>query len=307
MHVAVAIVGFRNVGDIVGCLAALEKQTYADFEVTICENGGAAAFEALRQAAPERLAGGQPVRVIDGGANLGFPEGTNVAMRAVQDADAWWVLNPDTEPEPEALAALVSRLQQGDCDAIGGVLYGEDRVVQSYGGRWNSWLARAESIGWGRPLTELPDRRWVEGRQHYIVGASMFIGRRYLERAGPMRGDYFIYCEEVEWCLRGRAAGLRLGFAPGARVMHRQGATTGSASGTGARESRLAVWLKARNQVLVSKDCFASRAPLASVGALVTIFLRWGRRGAWREVGYALAGWGAGMLGRRGPPPFLTP
>ena len=47
MHVAVAIVGFRNAGDIVHCLAALGASTHTDFEVVICENGGAAAYQAL--------------------------------------------------------------------------------------------------------------------------------------------------------------------------------------------------------------------------------------------------------------------
>jgi hypothetical protein len=50
MHVAVAIVGFRNEGDIVRCLGALEASTHRDFEIVICENGGPEAYARLTAA-----------------------------------------------------------------------------------------------------------------------------------------------------------------------------------------------------------------------------------------------------------------
>ncbi|MCW5758147.1 MAG: glycosyltransferase [Phenylobacterium sp.] len=119
MHVAIAIVGFRNAGDIVACLHALESSEHTDFEVVICENGGAAAFDALQAALPARLGGGQPVRIIMAEGNVGYAGGVNRAMAAAPDADAWWVLNPDTEAEPGALgawcaaAAAAGRLRGG--------------------------------------------------------------------------------------------------------------------------------------------------------------------------------------------------
>src|SRR3954471_4207611 len=46
MHVAVAIVGYRNADDVCACVTALARSTHDDFEVVICENGGGDAFEA---------------------------------------------------------------------------------------------------------------------------------------------------------------------------------------------------------------------------------------------------------------------
>ena len=48
VHVAVAIVGYDNVHDVVRCVTALANSTYDDFEIVICENGGKTACEALR-------------------------------------------------------------------------------------------------------------------------------------------------------------------------------------------------------------------------------------------------------------------
>ena len=223
MHVAIVVVGFRNPDDIAECLHALEAGTYQDFEVVICENGGPEAFGALSRCLPKALSGGQAVSVLAAPGNVGFAGGVNIGMASTPDADAWWVLNPDTKPDRDALAAKVARLAKGDCDAVGCTLYRPNGKIQSHGGRWRGWLARAESIGIGEPLGAAVDPLWIEREQSYLNGAAMLVGRRFLQVAGMMREEYFLYCEEVEWCLRGVRLGLRLGYAPDARVLHAQG------------------------------------------------------------------------------------
>ena len=96
--VAVCIVGYRNPDDFVLCLAALARSRHADFEVVVCENGGPEAFDQLTKVLPAALPGGQPVRAILAPGNLGYAGGVNVCLAAAPDADAWWILNPDTEP-----------------------------------------------------------------------------------------------------------------------------------------------------------------------------------------------------------------
>ena len=302
MHVAVAIVGYRNTDDIVRCLGALAGSDHADFEVVICENGGPEAYGRLIAAIPEALAGGQPVRTVLAPGNLGFAGGVNVGLRETPDADAWWILNPDTSPPPRAMAAMVEALEAGDCDAVGGPLYLGNGTVQSYGGLWQGWAARAVSIGHGGPQGEPVDAAAITARQNYLNGASMMVGRRFIETAGLMREDYFLYCEEVEWCLRAKTLGLRLGFAPEAVVLHYQGTTTG-AGGRVADRSRISVYLGERNKMLLTRDRFAARLPIAFAATLVVIGARYGRARAWKQMGHALAGVWAGLLNQRGPPP----
>lgn len=305
MHVAIAIVGFRNAYDIVRCLGALADTTHRDFEVVICENGGPEAYEDLEGQLPGNLTGGQTVRYLLAPGNLGYAGGVNVCMGNAPDADGWWVLNPDTCPEPGALAAMVARLSVGDCEAVGSTLHLPGGEVQSHGGRWRAWLARSVSIGhgtaWGSPV----DRAKIEGAQNYLNGASMLISRRFREVTGPMREDYFLYCEEVEWCLRGKLKGLRLGYAENGVVMHFQGTTTGNPPDIRQR-SRGPVFLNERNKLLLTRDLFPYRLPVAALAALVVIFLRFGRRGAWKQLGYALSGWCDGLRGKRGRPVWMS-
>jgi GT2 family glycosyltransferase len=305
MHVAVCIVGFRNLDDIAACLAALTVQSHSDFEVLICENGGDEAYSSLCQQLPPQLTRGQPIRLHSAPDNPGYAGGVNLCIGHSKGADAWWVLNPDTRPCSEALEAMICRLQNGDCEAVGSVLHAPNGQVQSYGGIWRSWLARAEVIGRNAVAVTDPDVTAIEQKLSFISGASMLVSRRFVQAVGPMREDYFLYCEEVEWCLRALKQGLRLGLAPGAHVEHNQGSTTGSAAGVCER-GRLPIFLDERNKMLVTQDCFPSLLVPAAFGAFAMLAMRYARRGAWRQFRYGLAGWMAGLRGQRGKPAWLS-
>ncbi len=305
VHVAVAIVGFRNPDDIARCLRALARSTYANYEVVICENGGSDAFQTLNIEAPRELPGGQPVRLIQAAGNIGFAGGVNTCIAAAPEADAYWVLNPDTEVEPEALGAMVARLEAGDCDAVGCVLALGDGTAQAFGGLWRPWLARAEAIGRGRPVSGAIDAGAVEKAQTFIMGASLLATRRFVDTAGPMREDYFLYGEELEWCCRALKLGMRLGFAPDAIVRHHQGTTTGSGAAK-SRRPRLPVFLDERNKMLMTRDHFPARLPVAAVAALALLVLRYGVKGRGNALGHALAGWWSGLRNERGRPAFAA-
>lgn len=301
MRVAIAIVAFRNPGDVVRCLEGLGHSQFQDFEVLVCENGGAAAFEALSARVPRRLASGQAVRVVDAGGNLGYAGGVNRCIAETPHTEAWWVLNPDTYPAPETLLRMVERLAKGDCEAVGNTVHHPNGVVQSHGGLWRTWLARAVSIDHGARLEAPVDAVAIEARQTYLNGASMLVSKRFVETVGPMREEYFLYCEEVEWCLRGRSLGMRLGFAPDANVLHEQGTSTGNSTDLKQR-SRLSVFLNERNRLLLTRDCHPNVLPVAAIAALLLLILRFARRGAWRQLGYALQGWWSGVRNDRGLP-----
>jgi GT2 family glycosyltransferase len=132
----------------------------------------------------------------------------------------------------------------------------------------------------------------------------MMVGRRFLDTAGPMREEYFLYCEEVDWCLRATARGMKLGFALDARVLHHQGTTTGSHRDLKTR-SRLSVYLDERNKMLLTRSHFPARLPVAALSALLLLGLRYLRRGAVRQFCYGVSGWLAGLLGQRGSPPWM--
>lgn len=297
MHVAVLIVAYKNADDVARCLNALRLSTHADFEIVICENGGDVAYEALLKVLGNSTSN---LKSMKAPFNGGFAAGVNMCSRAAPHADFYWILNPDTEPEAGAMEALVKKLSTRTCDAAGGVLCFPDGRVQSYGGLWIPWRGRFASIGFGSAPRETVREAQVESRQNYLSGASMMIGRTFLGRAGEMREDYFLYGEEVAWCIEAARRGLRLGFCREARVIHYQGTSTGCTERVSDR-SRISVYLGERNRILLTRDYFPGVLWPAAAISLLDLCLRFGRHTAWRQLGYALSGWWAGLRNERGP------
>jgi GT2 family glycosyltransferase len=98
---------------------------------------------------------------------------------------------------------------------------------------------------------------------------------------------------------------MRFGFAPDGVVVHKQGTSTGNSVDLRAR-SRLSVFLNERNRVLLSRDCYPALFPVTVVTILATLLIRFGKRRAWRQLGYGVQGWWAGLANRRGAPTWAA-
>ena len=324
---AVSMVGFRNAGDVRQCITKLQEGTDQEFVVLICENGGRMAFDDLVTAlgalmviepAPPsedtavedvwrgRLPGGQIVEALHAADNLGFAAGVNATISRLAAYPAWsalWVLNTDTEPEPEALAALVKKATSDPSYGIVGsrlVLFGTGKI-QAYGGRWRKFTARGFNIGLHCPESALVDVSAVEREMDYVLGASMYVTRAYVEEVGGMAEEYFLYAEEIDWCLRRGRFGL--GFAPDSVVHHHHGGTIGSSMTTRHR-SWFSVYLDERNKHLIARRLHPTLYPLIAFNtfALIGRYI-WHRSP--RNFTAALLGWWAGLRGRSGRPVWL--
>lgn len=305
-HIIVCLVAFKNTEDVLQCLGFLAEQTYHDFEVVVCENGGPGAFAALCATLPSQLASGQAITVIADHSNPGYAGGINRCMAVRHGQAAYWVLNPDTAPRPGTLAAMAAVLAGGQGDAVGGPIVLPSGNLRTCGGSWRPWLAYSNAIGIGLPLADCPDSETVERSLSFVSGASILVSRHFIETAGPMREDYFLYGEEVEWCLRAAGKGLRLRFCRDAVVLHYQGTTTGSAEDIGL-QGRLPIFCDERNRILTLRDTASPiMVAIGVIGALLLIGWRYGRRLAGRSMGNALAGWWAGVCNCRGKPDWLT-
>jgi GT2 family glycosyltransferase len=57
----------------------------------------------------------------------------------------------------------------------------------------------------------------------FVLGAALCIRREVIERIGGLDDGYFMYCEEMDWCLRCRQAGWGVYALPIAVVVHHAG------------------------------------------------------------------------------------
>jgi len=91
----------------------------------------------------------------------------------------------------------------------------------------------------------------------WLAGASMMIRRDVFEAIGPLDDGYFMYFEEVDFCLRARRRGWTCWYINESRVAHFAGKSSGIDM-AGAADKRLPpYWFRSRRRYWVKNHGFA--------------------------------------------------
>jgi len=173
--------------------------------------------------------------LIQTGGNLGFAGGNNVGLRyslLSEDMEYIWLLNNDTVIEPDCLQKMVDYSQKQQQPNLCGntiLYYNDPSVIQALGGcHYNKWTGLAStSLGRGLKADEPINHKHYEKQLSYISGASWLIPKDFLIQVGLMEESYFLYCEEIDWCVRNKNR-FKLCYAPEAKVYHKEGSSIGS-------------------------------------------------------------------------------
>jgi hypothetical protein len=323
--VPVVIVSYARPDDVLACVRSLRRmQPGPKFEIFIAENGGAAAFDQLAHALSGEVgvkiavpsahmpspratrratfattgedgAFGPGIHLAEMPENLGYGGGLNAWLRPLLNLEQWqgaWILNPDAEPEPGALAELISYAAREGKGLVGSRLVPKaDRtIVQTRG-----------LLSWSRVRsTVIAITSSIDERLDAPCGASLYATRALIDSIGLMREHYFLYFEDLEWGVRAKRHGHAVGYANTSIVVHQGGSTIGSSWNRRDR-SRLAVYLDLRNRLLFVKEHHPLWLPwtllvgLAEIAAFACI-------GSKPNLAAAFAGFFAGVLGETGRP-----
>ena len=207
---------------------------------------------------------GHAVTLIETGRNLGFAGGVNrglAALAALQDVDRFWILNPDSVVPPQTAAAFATQKVPGEKFSLmgGRVLYlDRPTMIQIDGGTIDRRTGITGNMGLFGTHADTPpaDPKAMD----FITGASMVASRTFYDRVGPMREDYFLYYEEVDWALR--REDLPLAYCPTALVYHHGGSAIGSATHN-RPASPFALYFKHRARMMFLRRFFPRSTPTA--------------------------------------------
>ena len=279
------------------CIEALRALDYQDcFTVLIdngCEDFSAAEVATLLPSA----------RYLRSDRNLGFTGGSNLGMREALQAGAQyvWFLNNDAEPEADALTELVATAER---DATIGIV-GPKILQAKRPERFDSVAVRVD-LRTGRLYLlghDEPDRGQYDQLADTvaITGCAMLVRREICERLGGFDESYFAYLEDVDLCLRARAAGFRVVVAPRSRVRHSR------AVATGGRQSASSLYYATRNHLfLMQRHRGPSLPRTATILALNLAYaIRTGTRGSATRLRAVWRGWRdfrGGIVGPGHPP-----
>jgi len=249
----VVILNYNTRDLLAACLDSLREQRGLAFEVCVVDN-------ASSDGSADMLAGLFPeITLVRNPTNAGFSAGNNAGLRAAgwpEHGNARHVilLNPDTVVPPDALAGMVAFADANpDVGVVGPRLLLLDGTLDKACRRGFPTPAAAfyrfsglsrlfpRSPRFGRyNMTFAPEDQQLDVDS--VVGACMLVRAEAVAKVGLMDERFFMYGEDLDWCLRVKQLSYRVVYDPTVIVHHVKRAASRK-SAKAQYEFQRAMWL----------------------------------------------------------------
>jgi len=232
VDISVIIVNWNSADFVQKCVRSLDEHTRGvSMEIVVLDSGS---FDGCG----EMLAREFPrVRFIQSDKNLGFARGNNQAAKSA--AGRFLVfLNPDTELRGPALDKLFeAAVSFPKAGALGAHLLNSDGTLQTSclqsfptianqvldAELLRKWFPRSRLWGVAPLYANVLVSVEVEG----ISGACLMTPRALFEQVGGFNEDYFMYYEDMDYCMKIHKAGWKNYYVPSAVIVHHGGKSSG--------------------------------------------------------------------------------
>jgi GT2 family glycosyltransferase len=223
-NVAIIVLNWNGLADTVECLESLLRLEGPPPVIYVVDNGSTdGSVDALRRQYGERMV------LIANERNLLYAGGNNVGIqRALADGCTHLLLlNNDTVVDGGMLRELLAASAVwGDAVLCPKIYYARDGGKRLwYAGGWVN-LARARSAH--RGIREEDHGQYDRMEETgWATGCALFGTRRVFETVGLLDESFQLYSEDLDYCLRARAAGFPSVYVPAAKVWHKVSAAIG--------------------------------------------------------------------------------
>ena len=263
MRLLIVIVNYRTAQLTIDCLRSLAPEMAslpAGTRVVVTDNASPDDSVAQLTAAVHDNGWGDWATVRPLPRNGGFARGNNEAIRPALQSDdppAYvLLLNPDTVVRPAAVTALLEFMDaHPEAGIAGSRLEEPDGRPQRSAFRFPGILSELETglrlAAVSRVLKKFvvapaPPQEACE--VDWVAGASMMIRRAVFDAVGLLDEKYFMYYEEVDFCLRAKRAGWPCWYVPASRVVHLVGQSSGVTDEKKPKKRRPAYWFESRRR-----------------------------------------------------------
>ncbi|MGQ9675002.1 MAG: glycosyltransferase [Chloroflexota bacterium] len=174
------------------------------------------------------------IKLIANEANRGFAAANNQALSQASGRFAM-LLNPDTEVKGKAIATMVRFADEHRRVGIVGcrLVYPDGSFQHSCFRFPTLWMTLLDHFPVNHRLLDsrLNGRypHWQYDRPFAIdhpLGAAMLVRREVFDQIGLFDEQFFIYCEEIDLCIRAKRAGWEVYCVPDAEIVHHAAQST---------------------------------------------------------------------------------
>ncbi len=221
--VTIVFINYNNKKDLKESIKTLLCKTVEDIEILVVDNGSQdGSMEYIEKYYPY-------VHTEYLGENMGFGRGCNRGMEIAFERGSKFVmlLNTDTEIE-EGMISELKRYCDDNTVVIPRIYRDkEDRENSLWysGGRINFVTGEVEQtlFKYDAEDAECNRPRQVE----FATGCCIMVSRAVWERVGGFAEEYFLYYEDVDYCMRLKECGVNILYVPKAALWHKIGGSAG--------------------------------------------------------------------------------
>lgn len=176
----------KIVSEAIDCL---QKQKFPVSNIVIVDN---ASTDNTRELLQKRQAEDKRLHLIfeeeNGGYASGLASGIKWALQHLT-SQFFWLMDDDSYPVADALELLVSRMEGSDYDMLG---------------------LTGFRLTWTNKYTVVPGQ--TTQLCDYILIDNALIRSQVVEEVGTPDKDYFMMCEDYDYCIRIKRAGFKIGI-----------------------------------------------------------------------------------------------
>lgn len=226
-RIAIILLNYNNYEDTITCLESLKDIDYFNYHIYVVDNHSTNdSVSILKKYENSRM------ELIQSDVNGGFAYGNNIAIKKAieKNYDYVLLLNNDTIVTSDFLNILVKEF---DDDNVGistcRIMYSTDRNKVWYAGGKVDWdNIRAEHCG----LNEKYDEDKCIDSISFASGCCMLISRKCIEKVGMLPEDYFMYYEDLDYCISVIEKGYCIKYNPQSVIYHCVSSSSGGEQST---------------------------------------------------------------------------
>ncbi len=244
----IVIVNWNSGKVILDCLSSIKKSGNLSDVIVVDNDSSDDSVSQIRKSFSE-------VKILQMRKNLGYGEGNNEGIKYFLKKGTKYILilNPDTLLEKSTIENLVDAMEKDKKIGIAGpkILISPPRGstfvhprgvlrLWSAGGIIDKNRYSGGLIGLG----EVDNSQYSEEKEvDFISGTAMLVKSEVFEKAGFFPISYFMYYEDVEFCLKAQKAGFKVSFVPSSVIFHKESTSV-------EKDSPIHAYYMARNHLL---------------------------------------------------------
>lgn len=204
------------------CIASLVAHNGPGHEIIIVDDGSPQRLQS--QIAQECVRRG--VHLLINQENQGFPRTVNKGMRAAT-GDIIVLVNNDVKFTQNVIEPFKKAFEYNDrIGVVGSLLFYPHGTIQ-HGGIIALGPGHFTHRAWHKTYETAPEIQ----KDEYLIavtGALLAVKRQAMEEVGVLNENYFLACDDTEYCIRMWEKNWRIFYSPEIRAIHAEGVTRGN-------------------------------------------------------------------------------